>query len=403
MHPPAGRRMRRPDNSIGDVASPPMANPLTAFTLEQLRERSSAKWRMHPPDVLPLFVAEMDAALAEPVVAAVCAAMESGDTGYPSGTAYAEALAAFAAEHWSWSFDVAASASVPDVMRGVAALVGLLTDPGDAVVLNSPVYHPFYMYLNHMGRRIVEAPLGEDHRIDAGALEAALADAAAGPGRRALLLCNPHNPTGTVHTREELESAGELAAAYGARVIVDEIHAPLVYAPAAHVPYLSLGAGANAFVLLSASKGWNLAGLKAAVAVAGPDAVAELATLPVEVSHGASHIGVIAHTAALRGGGPWLAELLAALDGNRGLLAQLVSERLPGVRYEPPAGTYLAWLDCRELGVGDDPAPFFLERARVALNSGPAFGTGGAGHVRLNFATSPEILDEALARMAAAL
>ncbi|HEY1777941.1 MAG TPA: aminotransferase class I/II-fold pyridoxal phosphate-dependent enzyme [Solirubrobacteraceae bacterium] len=380
-----------------------MGNPLTTLTLEQLRTRTSAKWRVHPPDVLPLWVAEMDVPLADSIVAALQATASNGDTGYPFGTGYAEALADFAAERWGWRFEIAASTNVPDVMRGMVAVMNLVTGPGDAVVVNSPVYHPFYSYLAHMDRRVVEAPLGADRRIDLDSLELALADAAAGGGRCALLLCNPHNPTGTVHTRAELEGAGELAAAVGARVIVDEIHAPLVYAPATHVPYLSLDVGARAFALLSASKGWNLAGLKAAVAVAGPEAVEELAQIPPQVSHGSSHIGVIAHVAALRGGGAWLDEVLVALDSSRIALGELLAQRLPEVRYEPPAGTYLAWLDCRALELGDDPAATFLQRGRVALSSGPAFGSGGAGHARLNFATSPEILTDAVARMAASL
>jgi len=380
-----------------------MGNPLEALTLEQLRARTSVKWRQHPPEVLPLWVAEMDVPLAPAIVDAVSDAMRSGDTGYPCGTPYAEALADFAAARWGWRFDVAAAASVPDVMRGIVAVLGLLTGPGDAVVLNSPVYHPFYRYLAHMQRRVVEAPLGAEGRIDLESLAAALADAAAGGRRCALLLCNPHNPTGTVHTRAELQAAGELAASYGARVLVDEIHAPLVYAPAEHVPYLSLPVGASAFALLSASKGWNLAGLKGAVAVAGELALAELERLPVEVSHGASHVGVIAHVAALRGGGAWLDQLLAALDANRTALGELLAARLPGIRYRPPQGTYLAWLDCRALGLGDDPAAAFLARGRVALSSGPDFGSGGGGHARLNFATSPAILAEAVARMASAV
>lgn len=380
-----------------------MGNPLTELTLAQLQARTSAKWRVHPPDVLPLWVAEMDVPLAAAIVEAVGAAMASGDTGYPAGTAYAQALSDFAAQRWGWRFDVAASSSMPDVVRGIVAVLGLLTGPGDAVVINSPVYHPFYTYVASIGRRLVEAPLGPGGRIDLAVLDAALADAAAGNRRCALLLCNPHNPTGTVHTRAELQAAGELAAAHGARIVVDEIHAPLVFAPAEHVPFLSLDAGARAFSLLSASKAWNLAGLKAAIAVAGIDAVEELGQIPTEVSHGSSHLGAIAHSAALRGGAPWLDELLEGLSASRLVLGDLLAQKLPEVRYEPPEGTYLAWLDCSALGLGEDPAQTFLERGRVALSSGPAFGTGGAGHARLNFATSPEILAEAVSRMAASV
>lgn len=380
-----------------------MANPLTALTLEQLRTRTSAKWRHFPPDVLPLWVAEMDVALAEPIVRTVCDAIVRGDTGYPTDGPYAEAMAAFAAKRWDWHFDPAACASVADVMRGIVEVLALITSERDAVVINSPVYTPFYRFLEYMGRRVVEAPLGTDHRIDLDALERALAAAAVQGGRSALLLCNPHNPTGTVHTREELIAAGALAAMHGARVVVDEIHAPIVYADAVHVPYLSLPGSESAFVLMSASKAWNLAGMKAAVAVAGELAAADLARMPDVVRHGQTHIGVIAHVAALRECEEWLDELLAALDANRRLLGELLAEQLPGVRYRAPQGTYLAWLDCRALGLGEDPSVAFLERGRVAVNSGPSFGTGGAGHVRLNLATSPVILSEAVARMAAAV
>jgi cysteine-S-conjugate beta-lyase len=378
-------------------------NPLEALSLAQLRARTSIKWRHYDADVLPLWVAEMDVPLAEPIAAALTQAIAAGDTGYPAGSAYAEAMAAFAAARWSWSFDPAASVLVPDVMRGVVEMLKLVTSPGDAVVVNSPVYTPFYLFVEHADRRVLEAPLGADHRIDLGTLERALAQAAAGAGRCALLLCSPHNPTGTVHTRAELEAAGALAARFGARVIVDEIHAPIVLPGSIHVPYLSLPVGADGFALLSASKGWNLAAAKAAVAVAGERAVGELERVPPEVRHGASHLGAIAHVAALRHGGAWLDELLRGLDRNRRLLGELLARHLPEVGYREPQGTYLAWLDCRTLGLAEDPAAVFLERGRVALNSGPSFGTGGEGHVRLNLATSAEILEQAVRRMAAAL
>ena len=216
-------------------------------------------------------------------------------------------------------------------------------------------------------------------------------------------MCSRHNPTGTVHTREELETAGALAAEHGVRVLVDEIHAPIVYEGHVHVPFLSLPVGADSFALLSASKGWNLAGIKAALAAAGPQAAAELATLPDAVRHGASHFGVISHVAALEQGEPWLETVLPELDANRRLLGELLAEHLPEARYVAPQGTYLAWIDCRALGLGDDPAAIFLERARVALSSGPTFGSGGAGHARLNLATSPQIIAEAVRRMAAAV
>jgi cystathionine beta-lyase len=187
------------------------------------------------------------------------------------------------------------------------------------------------------------------------------------------------------------------------RVVADEIHAPLVMAGARHQPILSVQGSERAFSVMSATKGWNLAGLKAAVAVAGSEAVVDLSRMPEEVRDGVSHLGVIAHSAALRHGGPWLDATLEGLADNRRLLGGLLGHRLPGVVYRRPQATYLAWLDCRALGLGDDPSESFLARGRVALSGGPTFGTGGAGHVRLNFATSPEIITEAISRMAAVL
>jgi cystathionine beta-lyase len=379
-------------------------DPLRALTLDRLRRRTSMKWRTHPADVLPLWVAEMDVPLARPVVRAVTDAMELGDTGYPAGTAYAEALAAFAGERWGWDeLAVERTAIVPDVMLGVVEMLKLVTGPGDPVIVNPPVYPPFYQFVTHLDRRVVEAPLGADLRIDPQVLEDAFRRAVAGGARAAYLLCSPHNPTGTVHTAGELAAVAALAERYGVRVVADEIHAPVVAGGVRFVPYLSVPGAERGLSLMSASKGWNLPGLKAALALAGPGAAADLARMPEEVGHGPSHVGVIAHTAALRDGTAWLDAVLAGIDENRRLLTDLLAAHLPGVVHHPGEATYLAWLDCRALGLGDDPAGVLLDRGRVALSPGPDFGTGGAGHVRLNLATSPEVITEAVRRMASAL
>ncbi|MFI6942422.1 MalY/PatB family protein [Streptomyces sp. NPDC050418] len=391
-------------------------DPLVQLTLDQLRRRTSVKWRTHPEDVLPLWVAEMDVPLAPAVADALRAAIEIGDTGYAHGDGYALALADFAVERWGWEgIAVERTAVVPDVMLGIVEVLRLVTRPGDAVVVCSPVYPPFYAFVRHDAREIVEAPLGADGRIDPAALEDAFRRARQGGRGAAFLMSNPHNPTGVVHTRAELETVAELARRYGVRVVADEIHAPLVLPGAVFTPYLSVPGAEDAFALTSASKAWNLAGLKAALAVAGPQAAADLARLPEEVSHGPSHLGVIAHTAAFRDGTGWLDELLTGLDANRDLLGTLVAQELPGVRWLRPEGTYLAWLDCTALGLHEEgdgpgivselagPARMFLDDARVALSSGHVFGAGGAGCVRLNFATSPAVLREALARMGRAV
>ncbi|MGW5213375.1 MalY/PatB family protein [Streptomyces sp. NPDC004051] len=389
-------------------------DPLVRLSLEQLRQRTSMKWRTHPADVLPLWVAEMDVPLAPAVADALHRAVDLGDTGYPHGTAYAEALAGFAAERWKWDgLRVENTAIVPDVMLGIVEILRLVTGPGDAVVVCSPVYPPFYAFLAHDGRDVVEAPLGPDLRVDLAALEDAFTRARRHGRRAAFLMSNPHNPTGVVHTRAELEAIAALARRHGVRVVSDEIHAPLVLPGAVFTPFLDVPGSENGFALTSASKAWNLAGLKAAVAVAGTEAADDLRRMPEEVGHGPSHLGVLAHTAAFRDGADWLDELLLGLDANRSLLGRLIDEHLPGVGYVPPQGTYLAWLDCTGLALHDDgpadgpgivsdlagPARMFLDEARVALSSGHVFGTGGAGHVRLNFATSPVILRQALARM----
>ena len=377
-----------------------MSDPLHTLTLGQLRERRSLKWRHYPPDVLPLWVAEMDATLPPAVVATVRDALEAGDAGYPVPDAYVEAHVAFSRARWGWAPDPAGARLVPDVMLGIVEVLGLVTDPGDAVVVTPPVYPPFFGFLGHARRRIVEAPLGEDLRLDLDVLDAALRDAVAGGRRAALLLCSPHNPTGTVHTADELAAVAERAAAHGVRVVVDEIHAPLTLGATRFTPYLSVPGTDDAFVLTSASKAFNLAGLKAGLAFAGAAAIHELATLPEVVGHGASHLGVLAHTAALRDGGDWLDAVRQAVAANQRLLVELLEAHLPDVRYRPGDGTYLAWLDARARGLGHDPAKAWLKQGRVALNRGLDFGTGGRGHARMNLATSAEILEEAVRRMA---
>jgi cystathionine beta-lyase len=394
-----------------------LPNPLEELTLEQLRLRTSMKWRAHPADVIPLWVAEMDVNLAPTVADALRHAIDIGDTGYPYGTALAEAVSEFASRRWQWhDLEVGRTAIVPDVMLGIVEMLRLVTDRGDAVVVNPPVYAPFYAFVSHDGRRVIEAPLDCDGRIDLNALEEAFIRAAASGGRVAYLLCNPHNPTGSVPTVDELRGVAELARRFGVRVVSDEIHAPVILSGSRFTPYLTVPGAENALAVTSASKAWSLSGLKAALAIAGPEAAPDLRRMPEEVSHGPSHLGVIAHAEAFRTGGDWLDTLLDGLDANRALLGDLVAEHLPGVKYQWPQGTYLAWLDCRELGFDEDvadglavvadlsgPARWFLDHARVALSSGHVFGTGGAGHVRLNFATSQAILVEAISRMGRAL
>ncbi len=398
-------------------------SPLDQLTLDDLRRRTSVKWRVYAPDVLPLFVAEMDVPQAPFVVEAVTRALADGDTGYDIGTDYAAALAPFAERRWGWVPDVGTSRTLADVMVAIVEVLRVLTAPGDAVVVTPPVYPPFYGFTRNEGRQVVEAPL-RDGRLDLAALEAAFAEATGvaahgrgpGSGRRAvLLLCNPHNPTGTAHTRAELEAVLEVADRYGVRVVADEIHAPFTFerlpdggGAAPFVPLLSVAGSERAIAVHSASKAFNLAGLRAATVLCGPDAADDLRRIPEEAGHAVNHLAVLAHAAAYREGDAWLDSLLAGVARNRALATRLLSERAPAVRVQPADATYLAWLDLRAAlpdgASGEtDPHRTLVSRGRVALGDGREFGTGGAGWMRLNLATSADILTEGVHRVARAL
>jgi cysteine-S-conjugate beta-lyase len=375
---------------------PPLTSLFDDLSLDELRARRSAKWSRYPADVLPAWVAEMDFPLAPSVHAALADAVERDDTGYAMSAGLAEAFAAFAAARFGWTVDPARTLLVADIMSGVAEVLRALTTPGDGVVVNPPVYPPFFSSVREAGREIVEAPLTHDWRLDLDTLERAFAG-----GARAYLLCNPHNPTGTVFTREELAGVAELAAGHGVLVVSDEVHAPMTLPGATHVPYLTV---ADGLALVSASKAWNVAGLKSALVVAGSEErAAELGRIPAHVSYHAGHFGVLAAVAAFNDDGAWLDALVAHLDTQRRRLAELLAAELPAVRLVSPEAGYLAWLDCRELGLGDDPSEAFLERGRVALSPGPTFGVEGKGFARLNFATSGALLAEAVARMASSV
>lgn len=370
-----------------------------AITLDALRERQSAKYRQYEPDVIPAWVAEMDFPLAEPIARALHAAIDRSDTGYRSADGLAEALADYADATWGWAIPRERVVAIPDVLTGVAQAITMLTEPGEGVVINPPVYAPFFSTIREItGRTVVEVPLtlsDDRYSLDLDGL----ADAFARPEVTAYLLCSPHNPTGTVPSRDELLAISALAHECGVAVIADEIHAPLTMPGVTHTPYLSVApSDARAISLIAASKAWNLAGLKCAQMV-GTDLTADVISrrLPLEVTYGTGHLGVIAAVAAYREGGPWLEQVRGILDGNRRLLGQLLAEHVPGAVYVAPEASYLAWIGLP--GWGDDPALRILKEARVALNRGPTFGPGGDGHVRMNLATSPAILTQIVERI----
>jgi cysteine-S-conjugate beta-lyase len=371
--------------------------------LDRLRRRRSEKWRAFPPDVLPAFIAEMDYGLAEPVVAALRSALDLDDCGYANPAGVGETFARFAAARHGWTVDPALVHLVPDVMAGVDLIFALATEPGDGVVINTPVYPPFFQHISNAGRRVVEVPLvRRDGRwdLDFDALEAAFAE-----GARGYLLCNPHNPTGRVFSAADLDQIAALAERYGVVVLADEIHASLTLPGARHTPYVGLGgpAAEHGVTLASASKAFNVAGLKAAVAVAGSPVMQRLLDrLPAASQYGSGLFGVLASLAAWDAGAEWLDALIAQLDHARAEFGALLAQRLPGAGYQPPEASYLAWVDVSRLDLGPDPARVFLDRGRVALGDGLNFGTPGAGHVRVTIGTSSALLASIVDRMAAA-
>ncbi|WP_173923609.1 MalY/PatB family protein [Agromyces sp. Marseille-P2726] len=379
---------------------------IAADPIDVLRTRTSAKWRAFPPDVLPLPVAEMDYPLAEPIAHALHAAIERSDTGYAAGGHHvAESFQAFAAARLGWDVDPARTTCTADVSMGIVEVLRRVTDPGDGIVITPPVYPPFSALVAEAGGTVVEVPMrggiDEGWSLDLAGLEAAFA-----AGARAMVLCNPHNPIGINPTPVELAALADLAARFGVTIVADEVHGPLARPASPYTPFLTVSDAAREWgvAVTAATKAFNIAGLKAALIVtasARGDAVR--AAMPEEVSWRMSQFGAIATVAAFRESGHWLDGVLASLDDNRRLLADLLADELPGVRYRMPDATYLAWLDLSALGWGDDPAVYALEHARVALTSGPDFGASvGRGHARLNFACTPEVLAEAVMRLAEA-
>jgi cystathionine beta-lyase len=382
--------------------------PLTFDILSEgaLRTAGSLKWTRYGA-AIGAFVAEMDFGTAPVVQRALHDAVDRGLLGYlPTEAAddMARACARWQQDRYGWSVPAEWITPLADVVAGLQAAIEHFTPPDGAVVLPTPAYMPFLKVPGALGRELIEVPMVElDGRTtyDLDGIARAF-DA----GGRLFVHVNPHNPLGRVFDAGEQLALAEVVEAAGARVFSDEIHAPLVHAGAVHRPYASLSpvTAGHTVTATSASKAWNLAGLKAAqLLLSNADDAAHWAEAGFLFGHGASTPGVLASTAAYDEGGPWLDGVLGYLDANRRLLADLLADRLPQVRYRPPEGTYLAWLDCRELELPGTAGTFFLEQAGVALVDGPECGSPGAGHVRLNFATPRPVLATMVDRMATAV
>ena len=378
-----------------------------APTLAELATHHSEKWRAFPSDVIPLPVAEMDFPIADPIKALLHTMVENSDMGYLGAIPeLGAAFSSFAQTRWSWSVDPAKVRVATDVGVGVVEILRVFTTPGDRILISSPVYQNFYTWMNETRVTCVDVPfihhisddISQQWQIDWPAIEEAYSS-----GIKVHLLCSPHNPIGRVYSKEELEKFVALAIKHNVIIISDEIHAPLEYRDHPFTPILTLGQDAErvSVVVTAASKGWNIAGLKCAIIVSGNQQMHEkLNALPYSLHFRASLFGAFATATAFDQGVTWLDTVITQLNFNRHLISELLAEHLPEVGYNPPQHSYLAWLDLSNLELGEIPTEKILEKSRVALNPGHIYGAQWKNFARLNFATSPEIITQAITQMA---
>ncbi|MFZ0214963.1 MAG: PatB family C-S lyase [Candidatus Dormiibacterota bacterium] len=377
------------------------------LSIEELRARRGAKWHRFPPDVLPAWVADMDFTVAAPIQRAIERIVEPGDYGYALRDPDQTVAAAFAdrmRERFSWTPDPDLVVEVADLVQAVTAGIVAFSEPGDGVVVQTPIYPPFLSSIDEAARRRIENPLRDDGArfvLDADQLTREIDERT-----RILLVCSPHNPSGRVLSREELLTLGRLAVERDLVVICDEIHADLVFAGSTQLPMATFGEeiAARTITVNSATKSFNIPALRCGVMHFGSQALLDRfrAALPPKLLGRPGHVGVDATVAAWREGQPWLDRVLPVLAQNRERVDRWVHEH-PGVRWHQPEATYLAWLDFAALRLDPSPQEFLLREARVGLNPGADFGTPGRTCARLNFGTSPAILDQVLERMSEAL
>lgn len=378
--------------------------------LNELQTHKSEKWRAFPNDVLPLPVAEMDFPVAEPIRRALKEMVDKSDLGYLGPIPeMGEAFASFAAKRFGWKPDPSQIRIAADVGVGIVETLRVITQYGDKIMINSPVYPNFFTWANETHLEIVDVPLtradveveGSLWHLDWAGIEAAYKS-----GIKVHLICNPHNPLGRIYTKAELEKLVALAAENNVVIISDEIHSPLTFSEQKFTPFLTLGEKARevGITVTAASKGWNIAGLKCAIIVTENQAMYERLNAIAPATHyRASLLGAFATVSAFKDGEPWLDELMVQLDFNRKLVASLVAEKLPKAKMHMPHCSYLAWIDLSGYGLEAEPATYILEHAKVAFVPGIRFGEKFSQYIRLNFATSPEIITEAIDRVARAL
>jgi cystathionine beta-lyase len=381
----------------------------SAHNLAELHTHRSEKWRGFADDVLPLPVAEMDFPVAEPIKALLTEMVAHSDLGYLGpipelGLGFKK----FAAERWNWTVDEKQVRAATDVGVAVVEILRVFTKPGDSILISSPVYHNFYTWINETKLTLVDAPFERtgDEATNPWVINWDSIEKAYASGIKVHLLCSPHNPLGYIYTKQDLLKIVGLAKKHNVLVISDEIHAPLTFPGETFVPILTLGADAESVsvTVTAASKGWNIAGLKCAIIISqNTEMNSKLANLAPAMHYRASLLGGFATAVAFADSGVWLDTVIAQLDHNRHLIKELLAEKLPTVRYHIPQNSYLAWLDLDSLHLGADPSVTLIEKGRVAFNSGHTFGKQCDQYVRLNFATSPEIITEAIDRIARAI
>jgi cystathionine beta-lyase len=373
------------------------------------RGTGSSKWSKYPPDVLPLWVADMDFPSPEPVVRALRERVDHGVYGYGPQLEVTELSEVFAdrlQKRYGWQVSPEALVMIPGVIPGFNVACRMLASPGEGIAMQTPLYPPLLRVPGNIGLRFDEVPLARDtggrYSVDLEAFAAAIQ-----PDTRIFLLCNPHNPVGRVFTREELAGIAEVCLRRGLAIVSDEIHCDLVFSGHRHLPIASLDPAIadRTITLMAPSKTFNLAGLKCSLAIIPDQALRErFVAARLDLVQTTNILGYTAALAAYRDGQPWLDDLLRYLEGNRDALDRYVRANLPGLSMVAPEGTYLAWLDCRAARLpGNDPFTFFLERGKVAFNDGAAFGTRGQGFVRLNFGCPRVLLEQGLERMREAL
>jgi cystathionine beta-lyase len=381
----------------------------SAHNLAELQTHRSEKWRGFPNDVLPLPVAEMDFPVAEPIKAMLTEMVAHSDLGYLGpipelGLGFKK----FAAERWGWDVDEKQVRLATDVGVAVVEILRVFTQPGDSILISSPVYHNFYTWINETRLTLVDAPFERtgDEATNPWVINWDSIEKAYASGIKVHLLCSPHNPLGFIYTKQDLLRIVALAKKHNVLIISDEIHAPLTFPGETFIPILSLGSDAESVsvTVTAASKGWNIAGLKCAIIISqNAEMNSKLSKLAPAMHYRASLLGGFATAVAFADSGVWLDTVIAQLDHNRHLIKKLLAEKLPTVRYHIPQNSYLAWLDVASLNLGVDPSVTLIEKGRVAFKPGHAFGKQCDQYVRLNFATSPEIITEAVDRIARAV